>query len=291
MATFVLSDGSKVNNHGFRILLAGMNLERFTTNPVMLHQHDMERVIGRWENPRIEDNKLMADAVFDTEDPTGKDVARKVEQGFLKGCSCGLMVQEMQEIDGEWVATRSELFEASIVSVPSDAGAVVLYDENHQVLTAEALHLQFNHQLSTINNMDKIQELEAQLAEKNQRVAALEAQVENLTTENKKLQDEKVDAFLSAAVSAGKITEAEKPQFAVLAASDFATVEQLINAKKPAEKPHQSLAATMQHVVPATGTEDRSGWSLLDWSKKDPAGLKKLRAEQPQEWERLVNAN
>ena len=65
MATsFVLSDGRIVNNHGFRIDLRGVNLDRFKANPVMLYQHDIERIIGRWDNIRVEDNRLMADAVF-----------------------------------------------------------------------------------------------------------------------------------------------------------------------------------------------------------------------------------
>ena len=118
MATsFVLSDGRSVNNHGFRIDLQGVNLDRFKANPVMLYQHDIERIIGRWDNIRVEDNRLMADAVFDMEDAQGKEVSRKVEAGFLKGCSLGIIVEDMQEVDGVWVATRSEVFEASIVSV------------------------------------------------------------------------------------------------------------------------------------------------------------------------------
>lgn len=295
MATsFVLSDGRSVNNHGFRIDLQGVNLDRFKANPVMLYQHDIERIIGRWDNIRVEDNRLMADAIFDMEDAQGKEVSRKVEAGFLKGCSLGIIVEDMQEVDGVWVATRSEVFEASIVSVPADAGAVRLYDKNHQVLTAEALHLQFqtnNHQNKDMD--EKVKELEAQLAAKTKEVTDLTAKVENLKGQVQTLQQEKVTTLLDAAISAGKITEAEKEQLTSLAAKDFEAVQKLIAAKKAPEAPHKSLAATLQHTAGAAAApagNERANWTYLDWAKKDPQGLAKLRAENPEEFQRLAGA-
>lgn len=52
--------------------------------------HERPTIIGRWENLRKEDNKLYADAIFDTESEKGKEVARQVEQGFLRGASLEL---------------------------------------------------------------------------------------------------------------------------------------------------------------------------------------------------------
>lgn len=282
--TFILSDGSRVNNHGFRIQLSGLNLDRFKQNPVMLYQHDMERVIGRWENIRIEDNKLLAEAVFDTGDTLGAEVARKVEEGFIKGCSLGLIIEEMVQVGEEWMAIRGEVYEASVVSIPSDAGAVVLYDEKRQVLSAEALYLQFNIN-QTNNTMDeKMKELEAQLAEKDQRVQELEAQVENLENQLNEVKQERVNSMLSAAVADGRITEQEREHFANLAAQDFASVEQLLNMK-PKTAP-KSLAATLHQAVEAKN--DREQWSFLEWTKKDPAGLKKMKQEQPERYASLV---
>ena len=60
--TFVVSDES-VNSYGYTILTAGIDLSRFEKNPIMLLQHDSKNIIGKWENVRIEDNKLLADAV------------------------------------------------------------------------------------------------------------------------------------------------------------------------------------------------------------------------------------
>ena len=143
----VLSDAKSINTKGYRIDLNGMDLTRFAKNPVMLFQHDMDKVIGRWENYSITDNKLEADPVFDDGDELGANVSRKFENDFLRAASIGIIIKDMQYVDDVWVVTASELLEASIVSIPADAGAVVLYNENREVLSTESfekLQLQFN---------------------------------------------------------------------------------------------------------------------------------------------------
>ena len=275
--TFILCDGSRVNSYGFRTDLAGMDMERFKANPVMLYFHDSFEVIGRWENLRIEDGKLLADAVFDTEDEIGKKIAGKVERGFLKGCSMGLRVVEMKDIDGLLTACRSELMEASVCSIPSDAGAVRLYDQNHKELTFDEVRLQFNNQLKPVT-MDKNEEkntMEQQLATKDQEIAQLKAEI----AQNKK---EAVNSYLTAAVASGKISETEKADYETLADKDFDTVKKLIDAKSP------KASASLKDLAAQSATQpERSNWTYLDWMKKDSEGLKRLKAENPAEFERL----
>jgi len=275
--TFILCDGSRVNSYGFRTDLAGMDMERFKANPVMLYFHDSFEVIGRWENLRIEDGKLLADAVFDTEDEIGKKIAGKVERGFLKGCSMGLRVVEMKDIDGLLTACRSELMEASVCSIPSDAGAVRLYDQNHKELTFDEVRLQFNNQLKPVT-MDKNEEkntMEQQLATKDQEIAQLKAEI----AQNKK---KAVNSYLTAAVASGKISETEKADYETLADKDFDTVKKLIDAKSP------KASASLKDLAAQSATQpERSNWTYLDWMKKDSEGLKRLKAENPAEFERL----
>lgn len=279
--TFVLCDGNRVNSYGFRTDLAGLDLERFKSNPVMLYAHDPSDVIGRWENIRVEDNQLKADAVFDTDDEQGKRIAGKVERGFLKGCSMGIHVKELHEVDNVPVATRSELMEASVCPIPSDAGAVRLYDENRKELTFEEVRLQFNNQLNPIE-MDKKEETNVQtpaVDPKDAEIASLKAQL----AESKKRE---VDSFLTAAVQSGKITTEEKEGFAKLAANDFETVQSLINSR-PAK-----ASTTLKELQAQTATAapaGRENWTYLEWMKKDPEGLKRMKTENPTEFERLKN--
>jgi HK97 family phage prohead protease len=290
---FILSDSSKVNVLGFRLDLSGLDISRFNDNPVMLYMHDAAKVIGRWDGVVIEDGKLMASAVFDTADMFAKDVAGKVERGFLRGCSIGIVIHKMHDAGGEMVVAASELMEASIVSVPADAGAVVLYDANRKVISLDEAKLNIQKLTQQFNNMEKFElphsalvslgitgeltpkGVELAVAEKDRRITELEAEVQ-------KQKDEAVEAYLAAAVKAGKIKETDKPSFLKLAKTDLESVKAIIDAKP--EHASASLAEMTQKTTLAAGRED---WNYLRWMKEDPEGLKKLKADNPKEFERL----
>lgn len=289
--TFVLCDGTSKNSYGFRVNVAGILLERFKSNPVMLFAHDsytLESVIGRWENVRVEGDKLLADAVFDVDTEKGKDVAGRVERGFLKGCSMGLHVVKFVEYDDECVAEVSELMEASICAIPSDSNAVKLYDDNNKVITYEEMRLAFNNPLNNKESMkenekpkedgnkdSRIAELESQLNERDEKISTLTADIAALKKEG-------VDSFLSAAVKDGKITEDEKEGFEKLSETDFESVKSVIGKRRPKASAHlKNMSAG--NSVPA----DRSGWTYLRWMKEDPSGLKRMKTENPTEFARL----
>ena len=258
--TFVLSDQNNINCYGFRVLLSGGDFNRFKRNPVMLLQHDQDRVIGYWENMRLANDKsqLLADPVFDNNDPIGQETERKVNDGFLRGCSIGLRILEMQENGTEMVATKWELVEASIVAIPADAGAVRLYDNDYKRLeldAAKAFVLTFNQNK---NNMPE--QIEQQLQAANERMQQLEAQVQNLSQQLEQMTG------LQQQVQQLQQQLAEKPQHKTT-----------------------SLAATLHHGA-EPGNNERTGWSFLKWAKEDPEGLALMKAERPQEYEALINA-
>ena len=127
--TFIISDES-VNADGFVIQTKGIRTERFKKNPVMLYMHAREKgVIGRWDNIRTEGSQLIADAVFDENNPLGKEVKERVDGGFLRSASIGLSVLNYERIDGVDTVTDCELTEVSIVDIPSNRNAVKLFDK------------------------------------------------------------------------------------------------------------------------------------------------------------------
>lgn len=139
--TFVLSDDS-VNDYGFRVLTEGIDLGRFLKNPVMLYVHlrgferssgDPLLPIGRWENVRKENNKLVADAVFDEEDEFSMKVYKKVKKGILNTASIHFDIIELSEdanlmLQGQTMPTitKSVIKEVSIADIPGNANAVKL---------------------------------------------------------------------------------------------------------------------------------------------------------------------
>ena len=277
MTTFILSDTSKTNSHGFRIAMEGMDTSRFRENPVMLYRHNDDDVIGRWHNLRVDDGRLLADAEFDQDDELAAKVAGKVERGFIKGCSMGICIKDMQETADGWIATKSELMEASVCSIPSDAGAVTLYDIDRRQLTIDEVKLQFsiNDKKLTKEEMEVNNEnLAQELAAKDNEIAALKAQL----AEQK---EKEIDSFLSAAVKEGKITEESKSGYALLAADNFDTVKNVIDGKKaePEDK-KVSLAAMVG--------KQASKYDGKTWDELDRAGmLAALRAEVPEKYAEL----
>jgi len=91
MASFVLNDEKAINSYGFMILNSGGRLDRFKSNPVLLNGHNHDLVSGKWENLRIEGDQLIADPLFDTEDPESMKLKGKVDRGFLPAIVAVLM--------------------------------------------------------------------------------------------------------------------------------------------------------------------------------------------------------
>ena len=170
--TFVLSDES-VNSYKFRVLTAGIDfLTKFRDNPVMLWNHtrswdDKENIIlpiGRWENVRVENGKLLADTCFDMDDPFAAKIAGKVEKGFIRGCSVGIEILETSEKSEHIVAgqlrptvTRCVLREVSITDIPSNANAVSLYDTDGNIIELNAESADGAIGLLNINNQNQNQ--------------------------------------------------------------------------------------------------------------------------------------
>ena len=301
---FILSDGSQINSHGFRVLLSGGIYARFDVNPVLLYDHDTGKLIGRWENRRIENNTLRATPIFDLNDPFAAEQARKVKEGFLKGASIGIRILKLEVIGDEYVATEWELIEASITPIPSDAGAVRLYDENRQELSFEQVKLginaNFNHSknqtmadekktvillsASTVTSLGlkpSYDERDIDLA-----VAEKDNEIDRLTKALEKEQEAKTDTYLSALVESGKINTKQKDALTKLAKDKgFEAVKEFTDTMD--EKPQVSLKDLEQKQTLAA---ERAGWSFLDWMQKDQKGLEDMRLNNNTEYERLKNS-
>lgn len=121
------------------MLTSGVNLEEFKKNPVMLLNHnDWSLPIGRWENIRVEDGKIMADPVFDLKDEEARKVAEKVDGNFLRMASIGAWPPEEVshdpglKLEGQKgvTVTKWTVREASIVTIGANHNALAFYDRS-----------------------------------------------------------------------------------------------------------------------------------------------------------------
>ncbi|AUS04494.1 HK97 family phage prohead protease [Pseudotamlana carrageenivorans] len=138
---FVFNDEAQKNSYGFFIPTSGIDLTRFTKNPIMLDSHinSTRAVIGMWEDFKADKGILSGLPVFDSEDESAAVIAGKVERGFIKSCSMGVRFNrdDLKFVAGELVLEKCELYEVSIVAVPSNANAIRLYVDDSDTPLSE----------------------------------------------------------------------------------------------------------------------------------------------------------
>lgn len=95
----------------------------------------LETVLGVFERAWVEGGKLMGRVRVDRGDDKGKEVWRKIKQGFLRHISVGYRWLEVEKERGEgdeWIyrVTRWEPYEGSLVSIPADPDGAVRGSES-----------------------------------------------------------------------------------------------------------------------------------------------------------------
>lgn len=292
----ILCDSNTINSYGFRTDVEGIDLNRFKKNPVMLYNHDPLQVIGRWEHITADGGQLTAEPVFDMDDPFAAEIARKVEDGFIKGCSMGLMITQITKSKGIDTATESVLLEASIVSIPADENALVVYaDENKEKkLSVNEFNKLFytmepkeNTQSAQSRTEDtEVQTLRAQVSDKDAKIAELTATIDTLRAELAEREYRDAETFVDKAIADGKITGDVKTEALSFYLSFPKETEKLFsvikgNTTAPAQEPQPraTLSSMIKSAAPTAQT-----WDELD---RIPNALKKLKAENPEEFRRL----
>ncbi len=148
---FILTN-SQLNSFGFRVLTAGVDLEEFKQNPIMLWMHnrafrgtkDEVLPLGYWDDLKVEGDEISAVPFFDDNDQFAMQIYHKVENGTIRTCSAGIIPIEVSE-DEKYLLpgqirptiTKGKLKEASITDIGANPGAlaVALYDANEKLIT------------------------------------------------------------------------------------------------------------------------------------------------------------
>ena len=307
MKTFILHDES-VNSYGFRMLTDGVNLDDFKKNPVMFYNHDdREMPIGRWENIRIEAGKILAEANFDQGDPKAKEIARKVEEGYISACSVGAWVLESTSdaslyIDGQDAptVTKWSLREVSICNIPANHNALALYDANglrvgeadiptileltDRQLTITGKKETMNEVVKTLLNLSNdatIDDAIAAIRANQKTISTLTEEVEALRTEKKEAEEKKLqekrnrfEALLDQAIKGGSLMESQKESMTTLFDANPDETLSVLEAMPRRRSVTEQL----------TDKKDSKVASLADksWEELDKLGkLAELRANDP----------
>ncbi|TDL99614.1 MAG: hypothetical protein C4K58_06900 [Flavobacteriaceae bacterium] len=286
-----------------------------------------EEVIGRWENLRLEGDSWYADAVFDRTSELGAKIAKKVEGGFLRMTSMGIGVTEISEdplvlLSGQTRPTVSKcrLFEISICPEGLNDGALLKLSYDGKNTEVDSVLPLLSLSKNPKNNPNPIQKnmkniaislklaADASEGEILTAINALHQEVstakKDLTTTQKTLsavRDAQVDAILQEAVDKGVLSEELKPLQLSAFKSDFdgtlTLMKSLISKKeqetlsaKGAEKPKSTKEAVeaLTALLSAGAKGANEGKTFDDLQKNNPEELRRLKAEEPEEYDRLV---
>lgn len=123
----VIASDETLDRHGDVLPIEQWDLTKFMLSPRMLvdHNHEVASIVGKWENTRIQDNKLLMDANFHDFTELAKAVKQMVENGYLDTVSVGFIPHGPEEDGGKG---RFELIETSWVTVPANPSARILKD-------------------------------------------------------------------------------------------------------------------------------------------------------------------
>jgi len=127
---FVVSSSS-VDRDRDVINQAGWRLDAYRKNPIVLYGHDYSELpIARAVDVHVEGNRLVADAEFVPADvsPFAETVYQLIKRGFLNATSVGFrpITYTRNEERGGYDVQEAELYEFSVVAVPSNPDALVM---------------------------------------------------------------------------------------------------------------------------------------------------------------------
>lgn len=306
---FLLAD-EEVNGYGFRLLMSGVRLDRFASNPVMFFNHNRDELpIGKWNSIQVENGELIAEPVFDAQDEEAVKVQGKVERGFLNGASVSISPLKVSDdptliLPGQSLPTITEweVEEASIVGVPGSKKALKL-NINGEVIdlngdSGEKVRTAFTQLLNSSNKSMKRVLLKLSLSDSAteeqavQSIAELQAKIQELTRQldearnvSLNLDRQAKEALVDDAIAAGRIP----------ASSREVTIQAVMNLKM---EECRSLLLSLTPTAPVSGViktgdktqAERSSWSIRDWEVKDSKGLLNLKLNKPTEYARLFEA-
>lgn len=292
-----------LNSYGTRVLTAGMSVEQYNRNPVLLYMHERGQVIGYVKDLRVEDNEVSGELVFDEASELSIRCKKQYEFGSLRMVSCGLDILELSEdkellVEGQTRPTisRSKLFEVSLVDIGANDDAIVMQKDGKRIELGkggESLLPLLNHN-KTKNKMEQ-KELALQLGlPEGADESAIKAKIAELKAakdENATLSKEKealtlgaITAAVETAISEKRIGAEKKDQFVELGKK--VGLDELKNVFA-AMSPQVKLSAVVGHQggAPTCGAPE---WKKLSDVPSDK--LLELRQNDVETYKRLYKA-
>ena len=291
-----------LNSYGTRVLTAGMIVEQYNRNPVLLYMHQRGQVIGYVKDLQVENDAVTGELVFDEASELSVRCKKQWEFGSLKMVSVGIDILETSDdpqylVQGQTAPTitKSKLFEVSLVDIGANDDAIVLQKDGVRLTLGKnaaevlpLLHSNNNNQKTKKMDQEKLAlqlglPKDADEATINAKLAKLQAdgaEAETLRQERDTLRAARIETLVNAAITEKKIGEDKKQQFLDLGKKIGADeLKQTFDAMSPHVK--------LSNIV--TGGGDPAGGHAEYKKLSDVPSdeLSKMREQNPAQYKKL----
>ncbi len=294
-----------LNSYGTRVLTAGMIVEQYNRNPVLLYMHQRGQVIGYVKDLQVENDAVTGELVFDEASELSVRCKKQWEFGSLKMVSVGIDILETSDdpqylVQGQTAPTitKSKLFEVSLVDIGANDDAIVLQKDGVRLTLGKnaaevlpLLHSNNNNQKTKKMDQEKLAlELglpkDADEATINAKLAKLKAdgaEAETLRQERDTLRAARIETLVNAAIAEKKIGEDKKQQFLDLGKKIGADeLKQTFDAMSPQVK--------LSNIVNGGGAPAGGHAEYKKLSDVPSDELSKLREQNPAQYKKLYKA-
>ena len=295
-----------LNSYGTRVLTAGMNVEQYNRNPVLLYMHERGQVIGYVKDLKVEGDEVTGELMFDEATELSQRCKKQWEFGSLKMVSAGIDILELSEdpkhlVQGQTSPTisKSKLFEVSLVGIGANDDAIVLQKDGKRIELGKdaARELPLLHSNNNKNQKPKQMDQEklalqlglpkdADEATINARLAKLQAdgaEAETLRQERDTLRAARIETLVNAAIAEKKIGEDKKQQFLDLGKKIGADeLKQTFDAMSPQVK--------LSNIVNGGGAPAGGHAEYKKLSDVPSDELSKMREQNPAQYKKLYKA-
>ena len=305
MGKRVRISNESLNCYGFRVLTAGIDVEQYKRNPVLLYMHERGNVVGYVKDLKVENDEITGELMFDCASEQSERCQKQFEFGSLRMVSAGLEIIETSEdptmlVPGQTrpTITKSSLFEVSVADIGANDDAIVLEKDGKRITLSKdgtcglPLINQNNNQ-----NQDMEQKVialqlglpetatEKEINEKLAQLKAVQQENDTLKAEAQKLTDARIAQLVDTAIAEKRLDAQHKEQFVELGKKIGA--EELENTLQ-AMKPQVKLSSMLGHHGSAPVSDSEKTYTKL--SEVPAEELVKLRAENVEEYKKLYKA-
>lgn len=294
-----------LNSYGTRVLTAGMNVEQYNRNPVLLYMHERGQVIGYVKDLKVEGDEVTGELMFDEATELSRRCKKQWEFGSLKMVSVGLDILELSDdpkhlLPGQTSPTisKSKLFEVSLVDIGANDDAIVLQKDGKRIelgkdggVELPLLHINNNNQKPKQMDQEKLalqlglpkDADEATITAKLAKLQADGAEAETLRQERDTLRAARIETLVNAAISEKKIGEDKKQQFLNLGVKVGADeLKQTFDAMSPQVK--------LSNIVNGGGAAAYGPAEYKKLSDVPSDELSKMREQNPAQYKKLYKA-